>query len=314
MIEVRIGTSGYSYPGPPPNGWFGAFYPRTKGKRFDALEYYSRFFDTVEINTTFYRPAGPEMARVWAARTPAGFEFAVKVWQKFTHARKIGEEASASQEKWEPPSQADVDIFRRGIEPLEVSGKLGALLFQYPPAFHFTSENIDRLRWSLRALERGCKAVELRHRSWSDHARETEKLLGEHGASWVVIDEPKFDSSVRQEFEPMGEVFYLRFHGRNRDKWWSHAEAWERYDYLYSPHEIREIARKLKSAQLSGSGRVRKIFAFFNNHARGQAAVNAIMLGHEMGKPLGARPMEELIGQFPELSGIVPRATEGTLF
>src|SRR5437773_11986026 len=84
--KIKIGTSGYSYPGPAPKGWAGTFYP-VQGRRFDALEYYSRFFDVVEINSSFYRPPAPAMAEAWVGKTPDDFEFAVKLWQKFTHPR-----------------------------------------------------------------------------------------------------------------------------------------------------------------------------------------------------------------------------------
>jgi len=245
------------------------------------------------------------MAKAWARKTPAAFEFAVKVWQKFTHTRKIGEEVRGAEETWESPGQVDVDLFRKGIDPLTDARKLGVLLFQYPPGFHYTKENLDKLRWTLNAFNGYPTVVELRHRSWSDRAAETKKLLDECGASWVLIDEPKFGSSVRQEFDPVGRIFYLRLHGRNREKWWSHAEAWERYDYLYSPQEIAEIAAKLKSVARAYAERSGKAFVFFNNHARGQAVVNAIMLCHEMGVPVGARLPEEMLRRFPQISGLV---------
>ena len=100
--NFKIGTSGYSYPGDPPKGWYGVFYPETRSKNLNELEYYSQFFDTVEINSTFYRPPSPAMSKAWAKKTPANFEFAVKVWQKFTHPKKIGD-----------PS-IDHSCFRRG--------------------------------------------------------------------------------------------------------------------------------------------------------------------------------------------------------
>jgi len=253
------------------------------------------------------------MAKAWARKTPAAFEFAVKVWQKFTHTRKIGEEVRGAEETWESPGQVDVDLFRKGIDPLTDARKLGVLLFQYPPGFHYTKENLDKLRWTLNAFNCYPTVVELRHRSWSDRAAETKKLLDECGASWVLIDEPKFGSSVRQEFDPVGQIFYLRLHGRNREKWWSHAEAWERYDYLYSPQEIAEIAAKLKSLAGAHAKRLGKAFVFFNNHARGQAVVNAIMLCHEMGAPVQVRPAEGLVKRFPQISGLVARPEGGLL-
>lgn len=102
--RLRIGTSGYSYPGPPPKGWSGVFYPQTKGKRFNELEYYSSFFNAVEINSTFYRPPAPTMAGAWVTKAPAHFQFAIKAWQKFTHAKKVGGESRDKEETWKSPT------------------------------------------------------------------------------------------------------------------------------------------------------------------------------------------------------------------
>lgn len=253
------------------------------------------------------------MAKAWVRKTPARFEFAVKVWQKFTHPKKIGEGAEGG-ESWEKPGEADADLFRKGIDPLLESGKLGVLLFQYPPGFHSTKQNVERLHWTLGVFKDFPKVVELRHRSWSDRARETKSLIDESGASWVLIDEPKFGASVKQELDPGGPIFYFRLHGRNRERWWTHGEPWERYDYFYSTQEIEGIAQRLKSMTRARSQDVRKAFVFFNNHARGQAVVNAIMLGHGLGVPVKARPIGELLRKFPQISELVPGPSGGTLF
>lgn len=309
--RIRIGTSGYSYPGPPPKGWFGVFYPEIKGKRCDELEYYSERFDSVEINTTFYRAPLPEMAKGWVRKTPGHFEFAVKVWQKFTHSKRVGEEFGGGT--WEGPTRADVDLFLKGIRPLAEGGKLGALLFQYPPGFHYSQQNVEKLRWTLHAFEGFPKVVELRHRSWSDKGEESAALLLELGASWAIIDEPKFASSVRQEFEPVGELLYFRAHGRNAQNWWHPSESWMRYDYCYKAEEIKQLAGELTRATQERPN-LKKVFVFFNNHARGQAVANAIMLSHEMGIPIKSRPLQELVRTFPQISDLVAAPVRETLF
>ncbi len=125
--EIHIGTSGWSYP-KGEGTWNGYFYPAGK---INELEFYSQFFDTVEVNSSFYRPPGPGIVNNWAKRVPKGFLFAVKLWQKFTHPKMFkeatGEVAAISQE--------DVDTFRQSLEPLAKAGKLGALLAQFPPSF-----------------------------------------------------------------------------------------------------------------------------------------------------------------------------------
>ena len=310
--RVRIGTSGYSYPGPAPQGWYGVFYPEKKAKKFDELAFYSSFFDSVEINSTFYRPPAPGIAEAWAKRSPADFEFAVKVWQKFTHPMKLGEETGEKGRNWEAPTQADVELFKRGVGPLSDCGKLGVLLFQYPPGFHYSEENAEKLGWTLDVFKDYPKAVELRHRSWSDKGAETKRLLGQCGATWAVIDEPKFASSVVQGFEPMGNIFYLRLHGRNREKWWSHKEAWERYDYFYGPEEIRSLAGGVGEAA-EKSPRA-KIYVLFNNHARGQAVADAVMLKRELGQEVAAALPESLVRAYPQLAGFGRVQDRDTLF
>lgn len=295
--DIRIGTSGYSYPGASPKGWYGSFYPETRAKNFDELEYYSSFFDTVEINSSFYRPPSPGMAESWARRTPPHFDFAVKAWQKFTHATKVGEGAGGTKEKWESATADDIDLFQKSIDPLAGAGKLGALLFQFPPGFHFNPENAEKLSWTLRAFRDYPKTVELRHKSWSDAKKETQALLPEAGAAWAFIDEPQFPFSIERD-EPLGEIFYLRLHGRNRTKWWNHQEAWERYDYFYGRDEIRFFADKIREAAQK-SPRT-KIYVFFNNHARGQAAANGLMLKRELGMEM-VPPPGSLAEAYPQL-------------
>lgn len=294
---LLIGTSGYSYPGQPPKGWAGAFYPEPKRKGFDELAYYSQIFSTVEINSTFYRPPSANSTAAWTKKTPSDFSFALKLWQKFTHPVKIGRKKS--EERWEAPTQDDVDQFRAGLEPIVEAGKLGALLLQYPTGFHCTPENIERVERTLQVFYDYPKVVELRHHTWSERDSEIKGLLEANRASSVLIDEPKFSSSIRQTVETIGDIFYFRAHGRNAKAWWRPKESWERYDYLYTRDEVKKLADRIKNAT-SAPG-IKKGFAFFNNHARANAPANAIMLSQELGLRLKAMPSEALIARFPEL-------------
>src|SRR5215467_435782 len=197
----RVGTSGWSYPpSSGPGSWTGLFYPLGKT---DELKFYSRYFNAVEINSTFYRPCAPKTAESWAKRTPADFEFTVKAWQEFTH--KKGE--------W---TVEQVDEFKQGILPLIESHKLGCILFQFPASFRHTPETMDRLKSLLDLFEDFPKAVELRHRSWG----EAVPILKAFDAVPAFIDEPKFKDSIRQDFESAaGPLLYLRLHGRKFEKW-----------------------------------------------------------------------------------------------
>jgi uncharacterized protein YecE (DUF72 family) len=294
---ILIGTSGYSYPGPPPKGWRGAFYPDVKGTKLDELKYYSQIFNTVEINNTFYRPPSKAVASGWVAKTPADFVFSIKLWQKFTHPMKISRKKS--EEQWEAATQIDFDEFRAGILPLAEAGKLGVLLLQYPAGFHYSPENIEKVARTLRWFYDYPKVVELRHKSWSEESAAMKALLVENQASGVLIDEPKFGTSIRQDWEPIGDIFYFRAHGRNAKAWWNPKESWERYDYLYSREEIKKQAERIKSA-VSTPG-VKKAFAFYNNHAGANAVANAIMLSQELGIRLKAMPAEAMLINFPQL-------------
>jgi uncharacterized protein YecE (DUF72 family) len=296
--SILIGTSGYSYPGPPPKGWAGAFYPKAKGRKLDELQYYAQIFNTVEINNTFYRPPSNAISNGWAVKTPSDFVFSIKLWQKFTHPMKISRKKS--EEQWEPATQKDFDEFRAGILPLAEAGKLGALLLQYPAGFHFSPENIENVERTLRWFYDYPKVVELRHKSWSEQSHAMKALLQENRASGVLIDEPKFGTSIRQGWETIGDIFYFRAHGRNAKAWWNPKESWERYDYLYSREEIKEHAARIRTA-VSAPG-VKKAFAFYNNHARANAAANAIMLSQELGTRLKAMPAEAMLKNFPQLA------------
>jgi uncharacterized protein YecE (DUF72 family) len=301
--DIKIGTSGYSYSGAPPKGWYGAFYPEKKVKEFDELKYYSQIFNTCEINNTFYKPPSAAVAKGWADKTPADFSFSVKLWQKFTHPMKISRKKS--DEQWEPASQSDFEEFRAGILPLAEAGKLGALLLQYPAGFHCSPENIEKVESTLRWFYDYPKVVELRHKSWNEKNPEIQALFLENRASGVLIDEPKFATSIRQQAEVIGEIFYFRAHGRNAKEWWNPNESWERYDYLYSREEIKQHAEWIKTA--ASMPGVKKAFAFYNNHARANAPANAIMLSQEMGVLLKAMPPEGMLTKFPELARGIAR-------
>ena len=300
-MDLRIGTSGWHYPGGR-GTWDGVFYPRPEDRPrgFDELRFYAERFNTVEINSTFYGQPRATVSLGWVRRTPPGFEFSVKLFQKFTHP------ATATDRT--PVNAADVDAFRGGIEPLAAAGKLGAVLAQFPSRFHDSPDARDYLAWLMRTFADYPLAVELRHRSWSDAAQDTAALLSLHEAAWVQIDEPKFGSSVRQGWAPnTPRLMYVRLHGRNAAEWWDHEEAEDRYNYLYSPDELAPIIGRLRAAR----DQVRKLYLYMNNHFAAQAVANATMVREMLDEPVTARMPPELVDAYPMLEGrvtLLPRA------
>ncbi len=279
--RIYVGTSGWSYPAGE-GTWTGYFYPMGK---INELEYYSQFFNTVEINSSFYRPPNPGYIYNWVRRTPRDFLFTAKLWQKFTHP-KMYEETTGREAII---SQNDINLFNSSLEPLYKSGKLGALLAQFPPSFKNGDYGQQILYAVIRAFGQYRLAVELRHRSWSDDEN-TAKLLRENDVTWVQIDEPKFPTSIAKDTPITSDMAYFRFHGRNKEMWWE-GNSETRYKYLYSSEEIDELAGKVKLV----NDRTNLTFAMFNNHWRGYAPRNAIDLKRELKLPVVELPSHLLI-------------------
>jgi uncharacterized protein YecE (DUF72 family) len=313
-MSLRIGTSGWNYPSGR-GAWNGVFYPPTRSARdgtgrFDELRFYASHFDTVEVNSTFYGQPRADVTRRWAGRTPPGFEFSLKLYQKFTHprmfkaaVRKTAPGAGESAlDRLAHVTRSDIDAFRRGIEPLAASGKLGALLAQFPPSFTGTPESREYLMRLLQAFHDYPIAVELRHRSWSDDLSDTLALLNAFGAALVQIDEPKFRFSIRQNYLPnVASFYYMRLHGRNAARWWSHDAAEDRYDYLYSAQELGEFADVAGAA----NELVKKSYLYMNNHFAAKSVVNAVMLKAQIGQPIEGEYPPALVERYPELRAAV---------
>jgi len=311
-MGLLIGTSGWSYP-TGKGTWNGIFYPAARGKKrgeFDELRYYAEHFNTVEVNSTFYGQPRANVTRTWVERTPAAFEFSLKLYQKFTHpkmfrdalaARTPGAEGEALDWLSEVTSR-DIDEFRAGIDPLAAAGRLGALLAQFPPSFKDSPASRNYLAGLLRALGDYPIAVELRHRSWSDAVGDTLSLLDGFGAAWVQIDEPKFRFSIRQNYLPnVKSFYYMRLHGRNAAQWWRHDAAEDRYNYLYSANELKEFSA------IAGAARqlVGKSYLYTNNHFSAKSVVNAVMLKAQLGEPIEGEYPQEIVERYPELNGLV---------
>ena len=248
---IRIGPAGWSY-----TDWEGTVYP-PHGSKFDQLAYLASFFDTIEINSPFYRIPPPAHARSWVRRVSSNddFKFTTKVFRGFTHEKS---ELAAG----------DVKAFRNYLDPLMEANRLGAILLQFPWSFKNSPESCEKLLALFRAFDEYPKALEVRHSSFQDE--EFVRFLDEHDVSWVNVDQPLFHDSVKPSDTVTGPVAYARLHGRNYEKWFAHAETWERYNYLYSKKELEPWVERIESMAKN-----KDTYVITNNHFRGQAIVNA---------------------------------------
>lgn len=258
--KIRIGPAGWSY-----KDWEGVVYP-PHGSRFDPLAYLASFFDTIEINSPFYRVPPPTHAKSWVRRVSANddFRFTTKIFRGFTH-----EDAE--------PTANDVEAFRNYLDPMMDASRLGALLLQFPWSFKNTPESRERLLKIFRAFEAYPKALEVRHATFQEP--DFYEFLEAHDVGWVNVDQPLFHDSVKPADTVTGPVAYARLHGRNYEKWFTHAESWERYNYLYSAQELEPWVERIEKM-----GRNKDTYVITNNHFRGQAILNAGDLKEALGQ------------------------------
>ncbi len=274
MQKIRIGPAGWSY-----TDWQGVVYPPHKSK-FDELAYLAQFFDTIEINSPFYRIPPPAHAKSWVRRVASNphFMFTTKIFRSFTH---------------QPDARApgDLSAFKEYLDPLASSGRLGAILLQFPWSLRNTPEAIARLEALFSDFADYPKALEVRHASFQTD--DFFAFLDEHDVAWVNLDQPLFHESVKPADIATGPVGYVRLHGRNYEKWFAHAESWERYNYLYSPEELEPWVGRIESI-----ARHKDTYAITNNHFRGQAIVNAVDLEVALGQPANVPPqLREVYGK-----------------
>lgn len=277
--EIRIGVAGWSY-----TDWEGTVYP-PHGSKFDQLAYLSSFFDTIEINSPFYRIPPPTHSKSWVRRvgSNAGFQFTTKIFRGFTHENA-------------PLAEADVKAFRNYLDPLASAGRLGAVLMQFPWSFKSSPESREKLESLFRAFADYPKALEVRHASFQND--EFFRFLDEHHVAFVNVDQPLFHDSVKPAAVATGPLAYVRFHGRNYEKWFAHEESWERYNYLYSKDELEPWVERIQRM-----ANERETYVITNNHFRGQAVVNAVDLKEALGQSSKIPPrLREIYGE--RVSGV----------
>lgn len=272
--KIRIGPAGWSY-----KDWEGVVYP-PHGSKFDALGYLAQFFDTIEINSPFYRIPPPTHSKSWVKRVAANddFKFTTKIFRGFTH------EAEAL-------SKDDVQAFRNYLDPLMEAGRLGAILIQFPWSFKNTPEARAKLVKLFGAFKDYPQSLEVRHSTFQ--VPEFYELLDEHDVAWVNVDQPLFSDSVKPADTVTGPIGYARFHGRNYEKWFAHDESWERYNYLYSERELEPWVERIERM-----AKKRDTYVITNNHFRGQAILNAGDLKESLGQDATLPP--QLKEAYPE--------------
>ena len=298
---VRVGPAGWSYP-----DWSGYVYPTHRSKGFHEAAYLAGFFDTIEINTSFYQPLRPDHAASWVDRVSANpaFLFTAKLWQRFTH------DPSASRE--------DERAVRAGFDVLRDAEKLGAVLLQFPFSFHCIPETVSYLTSVLKRFADYPLVVELRHSSWQ--TKETLAHLSEYRAGFCNIDQPVIGHSLKPSAESTSQIGYVRLHGRRYDTWFSDdptTPSHERYNYLYSLEELDPWVARIHTIQKH----TRNIFVVTNNHFQGKAVVNALQLigiltGNKVKVPEPLRQhypaLERIASQMPAEPTLFPLGSPAT--
>jgi uncharacterized protein YecE (DUF72 family) len=274
--SIRIGTCSWA-----DDALSKYFYP-PKFPAKERLAYYAEHFDTVEVDSTYYRLPSESMVQGWAERTPDDFTMHIKAFGLMTrHPVKLEvlpddlRDAMPVDERGRvdrPPRELRGEVFRRfleALEPLRVAGKLGGILFQLPSYIVFKEHSFEYLEWAREQLGGDTMLVEFRHRSWLEeqNVAETLSFLERIGAAYVTVDAPKSQSAknlVPTVPAVTSSLAYVRFHGRNLDTWNKRGgSAAERFDYLYSDEELAEWVPILQ--QLAGEAR--EAYAFFNNNS-----------------------------------------------
>jgi len=257
---IRLGTSGYSF-----EDWRGDFYPQNI-KKSDMLSYYSKYYKAVEINFTYYSIPHQAVFYHLSEKTPADFEFIVKLNKESTHIREEGFEA--------------FDKIIESCKYLKESGKLYGYLAQFPYSF----KNNQKSRRHLVNLKEKSKDtpffVEFRNIYWVKP--EIFDFLNKNEIGYCCVDEPRLKGLISPQSVSTTDLGYVRFHGRNAKNWW-HGTVEERYDYLYTKDELSEWLDKIRELRKKTS----KSYLFFNNCHLGYAIKNAQMMGELLNKELG---------------------------
>jgi uncharacterized protein YecE (DUF72 family) len=291
MKKLYVGTAGWSY-----KDWVGSFYPKTQSKSFDWLEFYSRYFNLVEVNASYYSYISPKTIEGWINKVEErnDFLFTIKLHQDFTHKRKF--------------KTGQIEAVKSNLNQLQNSNRLGGLLIQFPYSFALTKENANHVKDLADIFSEYEKFIEVRHKSW--FIDRFINFVSKSKSSLCTIDQPMIGEAV--DFKPIkaGDNLYIRMHGRNEKGWkqslgsfskdQSYEEQSERYNYLYSPGELLEIEQAIKEVLDT----VKKLYLILNNHPHGNAVANALELLHLLSERMKIPVPETTLKAYPRLSKI----------
>lgn len=269
-MGVYIGTAGWLY-----DDWQNVFYPQKQSASFNLLQFYSVYFNVVEVNSTYYTYLKPNIIEGWVDKTSDNnnFKFVIKLHQDFTHRHKF--------------ENKDVSSFTSNLDILKSMEKLGGILIQFPYSFQFNANNLEYLYRIIEIFEQYERFIEVRHSSWNNEG--ALEFLSSRKITICTIDQPEIGSSLG--FTPLitSKTAYFRMHGRNKEEWlnaiknygkeMNYQQQNARYKYLYSPGEIAEIDSKIREIY----NKVENIYVIMNNHPSGYATVNSFELMYILG-------------------------------
>jgi uncharacterized protein YecE (DUF72 family) len=264
---LYIGTSGFSY-----KDWIGTFYPENTEPK-EMIKLYAQKFKVTEINSTYYRIPHPASFYYLQQKVPAEFKFVVKANQGMTHSREEN-----------PTIFKD---FKESIKPLSEAGKFACVLAQFPYSFYNTPSNWDYILRFKERMEDIALVVEFRNSYWINN--EIFRILKNNNIGFCCVDQPQIKGLIPPLAEATSNLGYIRFHGRNKANWWEHEKAYQRYDYLYTEEELKEWIPKIKKIAAKTTDQ----YIFMNNHYKGKAVKNALMLIKLLREEIKAEEIKE---------------------
>lgn len=289
MGEILVGITAWTEPTLIESG---RFYPREAKTAEERLRYYASQFPVVEVDSTYYGMPSENTAGLWVTRTPDHFIFDIKAFRLFTQhptspsvlpkdiRDSLPEALKSGKNVYYRDLSSEVinelwQRFESALLPLDSAGKLGVILFQFPPWFYPGNESREHILSCREKLPQYTIAVEFRHNSWLDEKNmgRTFQFLRDNKLPYVCVDEPQgLNSSVAPVSEVTGEVGVIRFHGRNAGAWEKAGlTAAQRFNYLYNEAELREWVPKAKDL----GSKTRQLHVLFNNCYEDKAVVNA---------------------------------------